>query len=75
MPYKDGKVNMKGYGAKGRLAAKMTKKKKGEARAANLAYARTGEAAKYRGEMGYNPSGTQGAKGTEAKFMNPKIYR
>jgi hypothetical protein len=27
MPYKDGKVNMKGYGAKERLAAKMTKKK------------------------------------------------
>jgi len=32
------------------------------------------KAAKLRGEQGYNPSGTQGARGTEGKFMNPKIY-
>lgn len=37
-------------------------------------YARTGDAAKSRGEMGMNPSGTQGAKGTEAKYMNPAVY-
>ena len=39
-----------------------------------IKYARTGEAAKKRGEMGMNPSGTQGAKGTEAKYMNPAVY-
>lgn len=39
-----------------------------------LAAARKEKAAKLRGEQGYNPSGTQGAKGTEGKFMNPKIY-
>ena len=38
-------------------------------------YARTEEAAKKRGEQGYNPSGTQGAKGTEAKYMNPAVYK
>jgi hypothetical protein len=37
-------------------------------------YARTGDAAKSRGEMGMNPSGTQGAKDTEAKYMNPAVY-
>jgi hypothetical protein len=30
---------------------------------------KTETAAKLRGEMGYNPSGTQGAKDTEAKYM------
>ncbi len=40
-----------------------------------MQYARTGEAAKKRGEEGYNPSGTQGAKGTEAKYMNPAMYK
>jgi len=39
-----------------------------------LAAARKEKAAKLRGEQGYNPSGTQGAKGTEGKFMNPKMY-
>lgn len=38
-------------------------------------YARTREAGLLRGEMGYNPSGTQGAKGTEARFMNPAVYK
>jgi hypothetical protein len=40
-----------------------------------MQYARTGEAAKKRGEEGYNPSGTQGAKGTEATYMNPAMYK
>jgi hypothetical protein len=53
--------------------AKKAKDKRKDQQAA-IKYARTGEAAKKRGEMGMNPSGTQGARGTEAKYMNPAVY-
>lgn len=50
-------------------------KKRKKAKADAIAYARTPEAARERGEMGFNPSGTQGAVGTEAAFMNPAVYK
>jgi hypothetical protein len=61
-----------GSGGMGALVKTLAKKAKDKRSA--IKYARTGEAAKKRGEMGYNPSGTQGAKGTEAKYMNPAVY-